>query len=645
MMRALVLIVFLCSPVFADNVGLADQAVRLREFNKAFYLYLKEARLGHAEAQYQVAKLYLSGMGVDRNEKNGIFWLEKATDQNHDDAQYNLAVLLRATDSERSTMLLSSLASKGNVRAEKLLKKRRHVSASAKVSDTEADVFSAAKKNDTTTLKKLKQSGASIRAVDKHKRSALFWALESKEKDALIWLLKQGLAPTATDKYGISPMSYAIDVEHYTSLPALFKYAKSPLPNLPNGDTLLHHAVRKAHYATVKNLLNRSIDINAENEEGWTALDIAHYQKNKKIVALLKRSKAKTGEGWLKKNRHDVSKLADRLSGQSGKVQFSPIEDALLHENAALFSQLLEDFPLSELNQPQATEHTLLSLAVRQNNRELITALLDKGANPNTSGEYGMTPLILASKYKALDAVKILLESGAKILSVDARGRDAVSHAMLAGAGSIAVYLLNVLESRGTTYPRKQYLLVAAARNQTNMVMRLTRQSKNLDHYDENGRNAIWFASKANNPAIITRLIKAGVNPAAKDSETQTPFIVAADSGCLMCGKELITHTDINYQMSNGTSALMLAAKNGDAAFVEWLIVQGADVVLSNHSGNTALILAVEENSTEVTELLMNAGASVARKNKVGLSALDIAKTSYPELYKKMNKSAFYNIF
>ena len=47
----------------------------------------KAADLGDAEAQYRCALMYLQGMGVERNGKEGIDWLIKAAKQGHEQAR------------------------------------------------------------------------------------------------------------------------------------------------------------------------------------------------------------------------------------------------------------------------------------------------------------------------------------------------------------------------------------------------------------------------------------------------------------------------------------------------------------------------------------------------------------------------------
>ena len=53
------------------------------------------AKQGHAGAQYNLARLYDDGRGVDQNDEKAMRWYEKAAVQGHVDAQFNLATMYK----------------------------------------------------------------------------------------------------------------------------------------------------------------------------------------------------------------------------------------------------------------------------------------------------------------------------------------------------------------------------------------------------------------------------------------------------------------------------------------------------------------------------------------------------------------------
>ncbi|KAK1746715.1 zf-MYND and TPR domain-containing protein [Skeletonema marinoi] len=63
---------------------------RKGDYGSAFEYYVKAAKLGDAEAQYELALLYQYGTGVEKDEVKQINYLEEAAIGGHPNARYNL---------------------------------------------------------------------------------------------------------------------------------------------------------------------------------------------------------------------------------------------------------------------------------------------------------------------------------------------------------------------------------------------------------------------------------------------------------------------------------------------------------------------------------------------------------------------------
>ncbi len=64
------------------------------DFEKAANLWLADAYLGSADAQFNIGVLYVEGKGLRYDRAEAIFWFTKAAKQDHQEAQYNLGHLL-----------------------------------------------------------------------------------------------------------------------------------------------------------------------------------------------------------------------------------------------------------------------------------------------------------------------------------------------------------------------------------------------------------------------------------------------------------------------------------------------------------------------------------------------------------------------
>ncbi len=70
-------------PVLADNLEAAKTAVKQRDYNTAFNLYLPLAEQGDQEAQYALGQMYSKGLGTEQDVATAAIWYEKAADQGH----------------------------------------------------------------------------------------------------------------------------------------------------------------------------------------------------------------------------------------------------------------------------------------------------------------------------------------------------------------------------------------------------------------------------------------------------------------------------------------------------------------------------------------------------------------------------------
>lgn len=82
-----------------------------------------------------------------------------------------------------------------------------------------------------------------------------------------------------------------------------------------------------------------------------------------------------------------------------------------------------------------------------------------------------------------------------------------------------------------------------------------------------------------------------------------------------------------NERRSDGTPALVLAARRGDVAAADALIEAGAEVDAGDRQGRTALMHAVERDWTDVARVLLTFGADPGRVSGDGTTALELAQS------------------
>lgn len=134
-----------------------------------------------------------------------------------------------------------------------------------------------------------------------------------------------------------------------------------------------------------------------------------------------------------------------------------------------------------------------------------------------------------------------------------------------------------------------------------------------------------------------TNLLELGVDVNATDGMSNSALTLA--EGCkrddtpsrVQLVELLIAKgAEVNHRESDGSTALMKAAGNGDTPALNALLRNGALVNLADNNGETALMKAAASSCTEETvRALLNAGADLNTRDHKGRNALDSFRASY----------------
>ena len=648
--RVLVLVVvFLLSNLLLSNaygdvaadLKSAQRAVRLRDYSKAFSIYLQTARAGNAEAQYQLANLYEQGKGAGVSESLALEWLRKSAAQQHAAAQYSLAMKLLERDSDQATTLLRASAAQHYTPALTYLDR---------LGDTELDElesaadqqdlwFGAARKNLVNDLQRFAAAGIEIDRQDRANRTALFVAIENDSAAAVNWLLKNHADPNHADKFGITPSHVAITHHRNDALNQLFSHSADRTRLLPNGDNLLHYAIRQGNADFVASLLKLGVNANHSNNDHWTPLDLAEYLKLDKAILTLKNNGASHGNNWTRENRQwDANAIATQLTA-NGTTDLTALDlsKIVVSGNTALLKQIMVAGNTTQpknsgiINQRLPDESTLLALAIKGEQRAMVDALLQAGADANLNSSAGLTPLHIAVASGRVDIIERLLQAGADPSLVNDTNLDPVSYGIDADKTEACVAVIDwlVTERSRQLDPGKfgQYLIKAAENGNTIIAEHVIGNAA-ANAMDTVGRNPLWYAARNQDPDMIELLLRHKSATDVADNFGKTPFYVAVESGCLRCAELLLPFDDVNRATRSQSTPLMAAARNGNVALVSWLLAQKADSKARNEHGDSALIEAVKANSVATAKALMSGGANPTRKNKIGLSAIDFAKNN-----------------
>ena len=238
------------------------------------------------------------------------------------------------------------------------------------------------------------------------------------------------------------------------------------------------------------------------------------------------------------------------------------------------------------VNATQGDGATALHWAVHLDEVALVNTLIRAGARPDVADDTGATPLYLACTNRNADAVSALLAAGANPNAALLSGETVLMTCARAGNATAVRALLG----RGANVNVKE-----AAHNQTALM---------------------WAAAQSHSP-VVQALLERGADVRARSREyAQT----VTSEVTQRAGRE-----ELNYSVPRGgMTALLFAARSGDAESIRLLAAAGADVNDALPDGASALIVAAHSGHRHAAMTLLEKGAN-PNANAVGYTALHAA--------------------
>ena len=225
--------------------------------------------------------------------------------------------------------------------------------------------------------------------------------------------------------------------------------------------TLLLQAVRYGYYGIAKLLVEHGVDINKADEYGITPLFAAVENRNVEFANYLLEKGAKVyyrGENFQNCALQYAMSITDMnfvetllkltpINSRWGSEGSSLLVLAIRAGNKDLVELLCEEgedvnYYDENLITPLVEAIEVLKINGTMNSRastylDIIKFLLNKGADPNYtfSDHHSITPLMrAAASFRLLPVVRLLLEFGADVNRLDDFNRDALKHAAYNGA-------------------------------------------------------------------------------------------------------------------------------------------------------------------------------------------------------------------
>uniref|UniRef100_A0A8C0GXR4 Uncharacterized protein n=1 Tax=Chelonoidis abingdonii TaxID=106734 RepID=A0A8C0GXR4_CHEAB len=248
----------------------------------------------------------------------------------------------------------------------------------------------------------------------------------------------------------------------------------------------------------------------------------------------------------------------------------------------------------------------------------------------------GRTPMHRAAEKGRDDAVKVLLQAGAYIYSLD---KEAKTPLHLAAQNHHTHILKRILKKARCYKNQQNFLHMAALKDESNFAQMLLKNGAPVDAKDEKGQTALGYAISHGFEKTVKVLLEAGANidsnitdvafnnnkqsifrilleyakglspdimVSALFKELVTPLHVASQRGNVDVAQQLLNYkANVNAKDKQPKTPLHLAAEKGDHAMVELLLSFNADPNAMDKEKKTPLHTAVMGGHLNTVKVLL----------------------------------------
>ncbi len=379
----------------------------------------------------------------------------------------------------------------------------------------------------------------------------------------------------------LSPLSWATLMGEKEAAEALLQLGANVNVRQEDGGTPLHIAVFLGRAELAELLIKEGADVNAKNRGGDTPAS-GLYAPWSMVKFMTSMFGIKLKEKEVEAGRDKIAKMLNVNRSSKPQRVANNVWEAVFIGDLKVVRQAIADGTDVNARNPQFGE-PMLSTAALMGHTEIMTFLLEKGADINARNGDGNTALHAAAFLGRADAVELLLEHGVDANIRNNQGGSAIDSATL--DWGITQGILEFLKIEVDAAEVKA--------GRAKVVRLLTIHSKNAPQ-----SHNLWKASANGDLSAIKNALENGSDLNALDPQFGIP-------------------------------PLGWAAINGQTAVVKLLLEKGANINNRHRDGSTALHSAAFLGHVETVKLLLEKGADINIRKDDGMRPIDVAKIDW----------------
>ncbi len=421
--------------------------------------------------------------------------------------------------------------------------------------------------------------------------TALHWAVDRSDREAVSLLIDAGAKIDLANRYGVMPLSLAAERGDVVIVSRLLDAGADPNTSLPEGETALMTAARTGKADVVKALLVHGAKVNArDNSLGETALMWAAGRNNAAAIQMLI-------EFGADKNARTSNKARTSGGGATGlnRVRIEP------------------------------TSFSAFLFAVRAGHIAAAKVLLDAGVDVNDTLSDGETALILACANGHWELAAMLLDRGADPNRAQV-GWNALHQLERTRRSSFGFGVPGPIETGTVDSIDLMKKMLAKGVNVNARMSKDGMKDGQRNRLNRLGATAFLLAAKNTDVEAMNVLLAAGADPAVPTADQVTPLMAAAGVMIWNPGED-------------GGSLQTQEAEQLEA--VQICLQRGNDVNAKDIFGDTPLHGAAYRGATSIIEFLLKAGAKTDARDIRGWTPLTVANgVQYDCFYKVQTEVA-----